>query len=108
MDGHLSNISSLGQKDKAPAYSSLLRDTLSSPNDATVGADLHTFVDAVVAQDNLLVGRQILSEVVKFLADGAIKDGDLKKAVVEDIIGITLPKIVSYEEQVIVLLAFGA
>ncbi|KAF9055317.1 hypothetical protein BDZ89DRAFT_1004149 [Hymenopellis radicata] len=103
MEGHLASISSLGQKDKAPAYSTLLRDTLSTPNTATVAADLHAFVDAVVNQDNLLVGRQILTEVVKFLADGAITDNDLKKAVVQDIVSIVLPKIVSYEEQVIAL-----
>ncbi len=100
MEGHLTSISSLGQKDKAPAYSTLLRDTLSTPGSATVAADLHAFVDAVVNQDNLLVGRQILTEVVKFLADGAIADSDLKKAVVQDIVSIVLPKIVSYEEQV--------
>lgn len=103
MDGHLANISSLGQKDKAPAYTSLLRDTLASPNEATVGADLHAFVDAVVNQDNLLVGRQILAEVVKALGDGAIKSAELKKVIVQDIIGITLPKLVSYEEQVSVV-----
>ena len=100
MESQLASIGTLPQKDKGPAYSSLLRATLSSPNESTVSADLQTFVDAVVNQDNLLVGRQILSEVVKYLADGSIKDGDLKKTIVQDTLSAVLPKIISYEEQV--------
>lgn len=101
MEAKLAQFSSLSQKDKGPAYISIIPEILSQPPDA-VAKDIHTLVDTVVNQDSggLVVGRQFLSELVKILGEGAIKDSDLRKRVVEDTLNTVQPKIVSYEEQV--------
>ncbi|KIY71473.1 hypothetical protein CYLTODRAFT_435252 [Cylindrobasidium torrendii FP15055 ss-10] len=104
MDAQLASIAAVGTRDQAPAYSSLLKDTFATLNPATILVDLHAFVNAIVDQDNLLVGRQILGEVVNYLkGDAFIKDMDLRKTVIQDVLNVALPKVVSYEEQVIAL-----
>ncbi|RDB22701.1 COP9 signalosome complex subunit 4 [Hypsizygus marmoreus] len=102
METQLAQFSALGQKDKGPAFISLIPEILARPTPASVAADLHTLVDTVVNQDSvgLVVGRQVLSELVKILGDGAIKDVELRKRVVEDTLNTVQPRIVSYEEQV--------
>ncbi len=100
MEGKLSVIASLGQKDKAPALSSLLQETISTQNQPSFTTDLHTFVESVVNQDNLLIGRQILTDVVKALTHASIGNHNIRKNAVEDTLAVVLPKIVSYEEQV--------
>lgn len=102
MDRQLAQFSSLSQKDKGPAFISLIPDILARPDPSIVVADLHTLVDTVVNQDNigLVVGRQVLSELVRILGEGTIKDLDLRKRVVEDTLATVQPRIVSYEEQV--------
>lgn len=101
MEKKLIQYSTLGQKDKGPAFISLIPQILAQPADSLV-KDLHTLVDTVVNQDSigLVVGRQVLSELVKVLAEGVIKDIDLRKRVVEDTLNTVQPRIVSYEEQV--------
>ena len=98
----LSQFSALSQKDKGPAYQALLSDILARPHPTSIPSDLHIFVNAVVNQDNagLVVGRQVLSELVRMLGEGIIKDHELRKRVVEDTLAIVQPRIVSYEEQV--------
>ncbi|PBL02595.1 hypothetical protein ARMGADRAFT_981324 [Armillaria gallica] len=103
MEGKLAVIASLGQKDKAPALSSLLQETISTQNQPSFTTDLHTIVESVVNQDNLLIGRQILTDVVKALTHASIGNHDIRKNAVEDTLAVVLPKIVSYEEQVIAL-----
>jgi COP9 signalosome complex subunit 4 len=102
MDRKLSQFASLSQKDKAPAYLSLLPEILSRSNPSEIATDLHSLVDTVVNQDSvgLVVGRQVLSELVKSLGGGAIKDTELRKRIVEDTLTTIQPRIVSYEEQV--------
>lgn len=102
MENKLAQFSSLSQKDKGPAYLSLLQDILSRSNPTTLVSDLHVLVDTVVNQDNvgLVVGRQVLSELVKILGESVIKDADLRKRIVEDTLATIQPRIVSYEEQV--------
>ena len=104
MEAKLNHISSLSQKDKGPAFISLILEILSQ-SDTEVSKDLHTLVDTVVNQDNvgLVVGRQVLSELVRILAEGAIKDLELRKRVVVDTLATVQPRIVSYEEQVCLL-----
>ncbi|KAF9485325.1 hypothetical protein BDN70DRAFT_871348 [Pholiota conissans] len=101
MEAKLAQISSLSQKDKGPAFISLIPDVLSQsgPN---LAKDLHALVDTVVNQDSvgLVVGRQVLSELVRILGEDAIKDVALRKLVVEDTLETVQPRIVSYEEQV--------
>jgi COP9 signalosome complex subunit 4 len=98
----LSQFSALSQKDKGPAYQTLLSDILARPHPASIPSDLRIFVNAVVNQDNagLVVGRQVLSELVRMLGEGILKDHELRKRVVEDTLAIVQPRIVSYEEQV--------
>jgi len=102
MDKKLAQYSALNQKDKGPAFISLIPEILVQEDDATVVADLHLLLDTVVNQDTvgLVVGRQVLSELVKTLGEGSIKDVQLRKRLVEDTLSAVQPRIVSYEEQV--------
>jgi COP9 signalosome complex subunit 4 len=101
MESKLAQFSALSQKDKGPAFISLLPEIIARPNQSTVATDLRILVNTVVNQDNvgLVVGRQVLSELVKILGEGAIKDVELRKRVVEDTLATVQPRIVSYEEQ---------
>ena len=102
MDQKLVQIRSLGQKDKGPAYLSLLSQIFSNTNGRAVASDLHALVDALVTQDGatLVVARQVLTELVKNLSEGIIKDREIKKQIIKDTLAITQPRLVSYEEQV--------
>ncbi|KAH9482689.1 COP9 signalosome complex subunit 4 [Psilocybe cubensis] len=101
MEAKLLQFSTLVQKDKGPAYISLIPEILSQSG-PSIARDLHTLVDTVVNLESvgLVVGRQVLSELVKILGEGAIKDVALRKRVVEDTLSTIQPRIVSYEEQV--------
>ncbi|PPQ75130.1 hypothetical protein CVT26_012091 [Gymnopilus dilepis] len=96
MEAKLAQFSTLSQKDKGPAYISLIPQILAQPPE-TIAKDLHTLVDTVVNQDagGLVVGRQVLSELVKVLGEGAIKDVELRKRVVEDTLATVQPRIVN-------------
>lgn len=102
MDSQLAQFAALSQKDKGPAFISLIPQIIALPDPTSVLNDLHTLVDTVVNQESigLVVGRQVLSELVKVLGEGAIRDVELRKRVVQDILNTTQPRIVSYEEQV--------
>lgn len=109
MDKQLSQLQSLSQKDKSAAYTSLLKEALSQSNPTSLVADVHTLVDAVVNQDNvnLVVGRQVLSELVKQLSEGVVKDREVRKRIVQDTIALAQRHLVSYEEQVRVFCICG-
>ena len=86
--------------------------TQHSSSDSQDGVSLGTFlVDTVVNHDNvgLVVGRQVLSGLVRILGEGTIKDLELRKRVVVDTLATVQPRIVSYEEleQVCFFLDFG-
>jgi COP9 signalosome complex subunit 4 len=102
MEGRLAQLRSLAQKDKAPAYSALLTETLSQQDPASVARDVHTLVQAVLTEDHvgIVAGRQVLSDLVKYLVEGAVKDTEVKKEIVKDILVIAQPRSVSFEEQV--------
>lgn len=102
MDAQLAQISALNQKDKGPAFIALIPEILSCSDPSRLVADLHKLVDTVVNQDSvgLVVGRQVLSELVKILGECSIKDAELRRRVVEDTLSTVQPRIVSYEEQV--------
>ena len=102
MDAELAQITSLDNRSKPQALIKLVNSLITRKDPSTLAADLHTVVDYVVNQDSvgLVVGRQVLSELVKQLGEGAISDQDVQKRVVEDTIATVQPKIVSYEEQV--------
>ncbi|CAA7259798.1 unnamed protein product [Cyclocybe aegerita] len=96
MEAKLAQYAALSQKDKGPAFTSLIPQILSQSG-PSIPKDLHTLVDTVVNQDSvgLVVGRQVLSEVVKVLSEGAIKDVELRKRVVEDTLATVQPRIVN-------------
>ncbi|KAG9127632.1 hypothetical protein FRC07_011376 [Ceratobasidium sp. 392] len=94
----LSSISA--QKDKSTAYSELLQSILNQPQDQ-VSAALLTYVGLVVNRDQpgIVVARQVLSELVEALGKNKIEDRDARKKVIEDVLEILQPRLVSYEEQ---------
>ncbi|KAK7470607.1 hypothetical protein VKT23_002031 [Stygiomarasmius scandens] len=102
MESRLAQLSSLGQKDKGPAFIALIREIITRPDQSTIAQDIHALVDFVVNQESvgLVVGRQVLSELVKVLGEGQIADPETRKRVVKDTIDTAQPKIVSFEEQV--------
>ncbi|KAH0840148.1 hypothetical protein J3R83DRAFT_1128 [Lanmaoa asiatica] len=102
MEAKLSHLATLAQKDKTPAYLSLLSETLSRPDHSSLPADLHVLIDAVANPDivGLVTGRQVISELVKSIGAGAVTDHDIRKRVVEDALATLQPRIASYEEQV--------
>jgi len=99
MDARLTQFAVLTQKDKAPAYLSLVSEIIALHDHSLIAADLHTLVETVV-QDGGIVGRQVLSELVRDLNTGSIADHALRKRVVEDTLTTLQPRIVNYEEQV--------
>lgn len=101
MNTRLAHTASLNQKDKATAYQSILTDLLARPDQSTLAQDLHILVENVVQDSTgLVIGRQVLSELVKELEVGVVQDVELRKQVVQDTLNIIQPRIVSYEEQV--------
>jgi len=105
MEGKLAQYSILAQKDKGPAFISLILEIVAQQDPTLISKDIHTLVDTLINQDNigLVVSRQVLSELVKILGGGTIKNHELRKCVVKDILATVQPRIVSYEEQVCVI-----
>ncbi|TCD69685.1 hypothetical protein EIP91_006702 [Steccherinum ochraceum] len=101
MEAKFAQITSLAQKDRAPAFIAVLNEILARPNQAEIPRDIHLLVDNVV-QDavGLVVGRQVLTDLVKLLQEGAVKDPEITKQIVQDTLNILQPRLVSYEEQV--------
>lgn len=99
MESRLAEVSSLPQKDKGPAYLSLASEVLSTPALDTVAEDIRKLVETVT-QDNVVVGRQVLSELAKGLSEGRIQNDEVRKQIVEQTLSTVQPRIVSYEEQV--------
>lgn len=98
MEAKLAKLATLNQRDKAASYLSLLSELLSRPNPK----DIEIYVNNVLNQDSvgLVVGRQVLSELVKCLGEGAVSDHATRKTIVQETLAAVRPKIVSYEEQV--------
>lgn len=101
MEARLAQVAGLTQKDKATAYQSILADLLARPDRTALAQDLHILVENVVHESTgLVIGRQVLSELVKALEGGVVPDVELRKQIVQDTLDIIQPRIVSYEEQV--------
>ncbi|KAI0771632.1 hypothetical protein BD413DRAFT_58918 [Trametes elegans] len=102
MESRLAQFAALNQKDKATAYQSLLSEILSRSDQSNLTAEIHTLIDNVVNQESvgLVISRGVLSELVKALSEGKVKDPEQRKQIVEDTLRIVQPRIVSYEEQV--------
>lgn len=102
MEQNLAELRSLAQKDKLPAYRSLLSNVLQRPNDPAIADDIHHLLETVVTQEHvgLVVGRQVVAELAKCLGDGIIPNHDIRKRVVMDTLAILQSTPVGYEEQV--------
>jgi hypothetical protein len=93
----------ISQKDKQTSYQTFLQELLTERDATKLAANIHAFVDAIITQDQvgLVVGRQLLGELVKGLQpEGSIADRDARKTIIEDTLEIIQPKLVSFEEQV--------
>lgn len=93
MDAKLSQLQSIGQKDKAQAYLSLLTESLSQSDGAAIARDVHAILQNALTQTHVgqVVQRQVLGTLAERLASGVIRDSALKKRIVEDAIGIAQP-----------------
>ncbi|KAL4241983.1 26S Proteasome non-ATPase regulatory subunit 12/COP9 signalosome complex subunit 4 [Abortiporus biennis] len=101
MDSRFAQIASLAQKDRAPAYISILTDLYARPDQTTLAADIHALVENVLQESvGIVVARQVLAELVKSLGDGTVKDSTMRKRIVEETLELIQPGLVSYEEQV--------
>lgn len=102
MESRLAQFAALNQKDKVAAYQTLFAELISREDQLGLAADVHAIVDNVVNQESvgLVISRLILSELVKALSEGKIKDTELRKVIVQGTLNIVQPRIVSYEEQV--------
>jgi COP9 signalosome complex subunit 4 len=110
MDLKLAQVAALGPKDKAAAYQALVADTFaraaaeptssssSSSSSSAFAADLRALVESVANQDSVVVGRQVLADVVRGLR--AVEPREVRKRAVEDALAVVQPRLVSYEEQV--------
>jgi len=100
MEGMLAQYSILAQRDKGPAFISLILEIVAQQDPALILNDIHTLVDTLINQDNigLVVSRQVLSELVKILDGDTIKNYELKRYAVKDILVMVQPWIISYRE----------
>ena len=99
MDTRLAEISTLPQKDRPTAYQALVADIFARPDSPSIVRDVHALVDAVI-QDNVVIGRAILSTLTERLSEGAALNTNTRKEIVEDILATVQSRLVSYEEQV--------
>lgn len=101
MDRRLTQIAPLQQKDKGPAYLSLLSETLRTKSPNLVN-DVKLLVRVVVTEDHvgLVVARQVLTELSKSLDNNLVDISEVKKAIINDTLEIVQPQLVSFEEQV--------
>lgn len=84
------------QRNKAQGYLTLLEDNLKNK------ANLIKIITEVVTQDHvgLVIGRQVISELVKNLETKQIADDDARREIIQSTLDILQPRIVSYDEQV--------
>ncbi|KAI0081778.1 hypothetical protein K474DRAFT_1694826 [Panus rudis PR-1116 ss-1] len=100
MEGQLAQITALNQKDRAPAYISILNDIFARPDQSNIAQDIHALAESAVQESNgIVVGRVVLAELVKALQSDTLKDQDLKRRIIEDLLAVLQPRLVSYEEQ---------
>ncbi|KAI1795235.1 hypothetical protein LXA43DRAFT_882427 [Ganoderma leucocontextum] len=104
MESRLAQLAPLNQKDKAAGYQALLTELLAREDQTGLDRDIHLLVENV-NQDSvgLVIGRLVLTELVKALSEGKIKDTELRKTIVRDVLELIQPRIVTYEEQVNIL-----
>ncbi|PVF96330.1 hypothetical protein CPB86DRAFT_737013 [Serendipita vermifera] len=97
MDQELAQLAGVTvQRTKATGYLSLLEKNLNNKENVI------KIVREVVTQDHvgLVIGRQVISELVKNLETKQIADDDTRRYIIQSTLDILQPRIVSYDEQV--------
>ena len=101
MDKKLAQITTVPQKDKGPAYQALLTELFADPSSPHIAQGVHAFIEHLVTQDpGIIVGRQILAELVRNLSSLPAGDPDIRKSIIEDVLATVQPRLTTYEEQV--------
>ena len=101
MESRLAQLAPLNQKDKAAGYQLLLTELLSREDQSGLDRDIHLLIENVNQESvGLVIGRLVVSELVKALSEGKVKSPELRKTVVKDVLEGIQPRIVTYEEQV--------
>ena len=115
MDRKLAQLQTIAPKDKAQGYISLLSEALSQGSGAV--RDVHAVLTNALTQDNVgqVVQRQVLTTLTEQLRSEVVKDGEVKRQIIEDAIAIAQPSgstsaALQFEEQarsfVFVLISF--
>lgn len=109
MDAKLVQLQSIGQKDKAQGYSSLIAEALAQQDLTAVARDVHTVLETALTEEHVgsVAKRQVLGELVTSLGNGAIKDSTCRRQVIEDALALAQNDPVSFEEQVCALCAYA-
>ncbi|KAG8832913.1 hypothetical protein FRC17_000355 [Serendipita sp. 399] len=97
MDDQLAKLATITvQRNKATAYQELFEKNLGNKE------NLIKLVKNVVTEDHvgLVIGRQIISELVKALETKQISNDETRREIIEKTLEILQPRIVSYDEQV--------
>ncbi|GAA5854826.1 hypothetical protein JCM5353_006069 [Sporobolomyces roseus] len=101
MEGELSRISQLAQKDKSTAYSLLLTNTISTSS-PSLSQDLDRFLSTVLASDfPQIVARQVLQEYVNQVVK--VEEREKKKDIMRGSLEQLQPRVNSFEAEVCVL-----
>jgi COP9 signalosome complex subunit 4 len=97
MDKKLTELATITvQRTKATGYLTLLEENLQNKENVI------RLVREVVTQDHvgLVIGRQVISELVKCLETKQITDDEARREIIQSTLDILQPRIVSYDEQV--------
>jgi COP9 signalosome complex subunit 4 len=104
MDQELAQLAGVTvQRTKATGYLSLLEKNLNNKENVI------KIVREVVTQDHvgLVIGRQVISELVKYLETKQIADDDTRRYIIQSTLDILQPRIVSYDEQVYITVLYA-
>lgn len=96
MDKRLAELATVTvQRNKAQGYQTLLEENLKNKENVI------KIVKNVVTQDHvgLVIGRQIISDLVKALETKQISDDDARRDIIQQTLEILQPKVVSFDEQ---------
>jgi COP9 signalosome complex subunit 4 len=97
MDTQLRDLLSLQQRDKAPAYTALLRRSLH--DEGCPSDDICLLISTVVNEEQigLVVARQVLDELSKAIPE-IRKSRAWKQELIQSILRVLQPRLVSFEE----------
>jgi COP9 signalosome complex subunit 4 len=97
MERQLRDLLSLQQRDKAPAYTTLLQRSLGDENCSST--DISLFISTVVNEEQvgLVVARQVLNELTKAIPE-IRRPREWKQEMIQNVLRVLQPRLVSFEE----------